>query len=319
MSSEGIAEVMKNHSSEVDMLLRELHSVWTPEKDAQLTAYANLLYSKTGESSTSLPVKMLTIPSDPQALQAFPQLQYVEERLLRARFGMLKLFNHKLSKVLSLIDLSNLAEPSSLGHKLIGIKHKLFLDTKMDFWNTIISKTMSYACNNLKLNRRQATEQPDKERIPLFVQAFDQLCDLNEKSYRSSDKPFEVSFSGEGGTDGGGLFRDAMDSFSEEIHSKHFPMLVPCANGVNNVGFNRDKFIPNPSYNSPRELAMFHFLGKLLGTHLRLKSTFPLKFPPAVWKLLVNIYTQHYLIFLRWERHWITTIWRAWIRYAAKV
>jgi hypothetical protein len=30
--------------------------------------------------------------------------------------------------------------------------------------------------------------------------------------------------------------REAMDIFSDEIHSKHFPLLVPCANGINNTG-----------------------------------------------------------------------------------
>ena len=79
-----------------------------------------------------------------------------------------------------------------------------------------------------------------------------------------------------------------MDTFGEEIYTKQLPLLVPCANSLQNIGAHRDKYIPNPSFTSPIQLSMFSFLGKLMGVQLRLKSTFPLKFPPAVWKLLVQ-------------------------------
>lgn len=46
--------------------------------------------------------------------------------------------------------------------------------------------------------------------------------------------------------------------------------------------------IPNPAKNSPSDLAMFNFVGKLLGITLRTKGVFPLNLPSLIWKPIVG-------------------------------
>jgi len=51
---------------------------------------------------------------------------------------------------------------------------------------------------------------------------------------------------------------------------------------------NRDKFVPNPSFDSPKQLSMFEFVGKLIGINLRNKGNFPLNLPSIFWKSMVG-------------------------------
>jgi hypothetical protein len=47
--------------------------------------------------------------------------------------------------------------------------------------------------------------QESKEPEPLFVQAFLQVGEYSGQDFRAAEKPFEVTFANEGGTDNGGL------------------------------------------------------------------------------------------------------------------
>jgi E3 ubiquitin-protein ligase HERC1 len=75
---------------------------------------------------------------------------------------------------------------------------------------------------------------------------------------------------------------------TEDVHSANFNLCVLCANGRAQTGVNNDMYLPNPAHTSPRALAMFSFLGKLMGISLRHKHYLPFQFPPMVWKLLIG-------------------------------
>ena len=82
----------------------------------------------------------------------------------------------------------------------------LFLECKTNFLNTLSQLTEQNSnIGTVNLDRRKATEQQELTSEPLFVQAFNQLGEYSGVEFRSAEKPFEVTFVNEGGTDNGGL------------------------------------------------------------------------------------------------------------------
>jgi hypothetical protein len=71
-------------------------------------------------------------------------------------------------------------------------------------------------------------------------------------------------FVGEGSQDAGGPFNDAMTTFVTEIQSKEIPLFIPSPNHVGEVGLNREKYIPNPSFTSPEYMEMYQTIGALM-------------------------------------------------------
>ncbi len=53
-------------------------------------------------------------------------------------------------------------------------------------------------------------------------------------------------------------------------------------------GVNTEKYVPNPRHTSPQALAMYEFVGRLMGVVLRHKAYLPFEFPPIVWELLAG-------------------------------
>ena len=77
----------------------------------------------------------------------------------------------------------------------------------------------------------------------------------------------------------------------------HLALFVPCANRKAEAeGFaegvaglhNMDKFVPNPAKTKPLHLALFGFVGKLMGLALRSGAALPFHFPPLVYKKILG-------------------------------
>jgi hypothetical protein len=54
-------------------------------------------------------------------------------------------------------------------------------------------------------------------------------------------------------------------------------------------GVNTEKYVPNPKHTSPQALAMFEFVGRLMGIVLRHKNYLPFELPPLVRIVLLWI------------------------------
>ena len=70
----------------------------------------------------------------------------------------------------------------------------------------------------------------------------------------SSDRPWNTHFVGEGGYDAGGLFRESLFEFSNELMSSAVPLLIKTPNNKNDCGEDREKWMVNPSSTSPSHL-----------------------------------------------------------------
>ena len=82
-----------------------------------------------------------------------------------------------------------------------------------------------------------------------------------------------VEFKGENVEGQGGPYRQFFSDVSRELRDT-LPLLIPCPNAQIQNGDNRDKFIISHSANSPQELKMFEFFGKLIGISMRTGNFF---------------------------------------------
>ena len=120
-----------------------------------------------------------------------------------------------------------------------------------------------------------------------FGQAFRQLHFISPTNLRTnSDYPWKVTYTGEEGTDAGGLFRDCITNMCLDLQSSYLPLFVPCPNS-SGVGENQERWVPNPESVSSLDLSMFAFVGKMMGIAIRGQHTLNLDLPSVVWKQLV--------------------------------
>lgn len=65
-------------------------------------------------------------------------------------------------------------------------------------------------------------------------------------------------------------------------------MLVPSPNNYSKLGEGRDKFVINPSAKDSYQLALFEFLGILMGCSMRTGTHLTLDLPGLFWKQLTH-------------------------------
>jgi len=75
----------------------------------------------------------------------------------------------------------------------------------------------------------------------------------------------------------------------QELKTGVVPLLIATPNATNDIGYNRDRFLLNPSLTSDEHLRMFRFFGILLGVAVRTKKPLDLYLAPPVWKLLAGM------------------------------
>jgi hypothetical protein len=80
-----------------------------------------------------------------------------------------------------------------------------------------------------------------------------------------------------------------MTRMVEDCFSSHLDLMLLCPNGVNQDGVNTDKYLPNPRHVSPRAIAMFELVGRIMGCSLRLKMCLPFHFPSLVTSALCSL------------------------------
>jgi E3 ubiquitin-protein ligase HERC2 len=104
----------------------------------------------------------------------------------------------------------------------------------------------------------------------------------------SNYKAWNATMLGEGSIDAGGPFRDSLSNITEELYSKHLPLLIPTQNNKNDHGFSRDCWTINPGSKTDTHLEMFKFFGALIGMAFRSGSVLDFKLPPIFWKTLCS-------------------------------
>ena len=105
-----------------------------------------------------------------------------------------------------------------------------------------------------------------------------------------SEKAFNVNFTGEPGSDAGGLYRETLDSLVTELHSRALPLLVPTPN-ESQTGqdvYDRGRWMLNPAPPTPETLWQLSVMGALIGLCLRSRTTLPFELAHTVWQGLLG-------------------------------
>lgn len=284
--------------------------------DAELVEYVNRLRSECRIPYHALEPFRLRL-TDTERL-VYTKLANITEEEMRVRVMMLRRFNEALTTVLPLLDLAG-ADRGTLAASLIRLRPLIFTQVKTKFFKSCYKAMQSRGNMTITINRLLLTDA-DKEaekrkardsrasaaggdpyagdddkdiQWGIFTQAFHQLHSANPAQLRSTGRAFTVRLVGEGATDSGGPYRECLSSMCAELQSNQLPLFIPCPNAQLaleevGIGKNRDKYIPKPSSQSSLHLAMYEFVGKLMGIAIRTKAPLPLDLPSAVWKPLVG-------------------------------
>lgn len=221
----------------------------------------------------------------------------VELERLGCRYRMLQRLNRLMLSTLAYVDLSLLSQRGSVASLLSGTRHLIFGELKLELWEAGLERSaVDGSSFELHLSRslaarHKASGLPDVEaKYTIFAQAFRQLRTLPAASFRL--KPGAVLYhtvlKGEMAHDAGGPYRETFALYCDDLQSGALSLFVRCPNAVNNVGANREKWVPNPGARSTLELEMFGFLGRLLGLGIRTRQCLDLNLPSLVWRQLVG-------------------------------
>ena len=122
------------------------------------------------------------------------------------------------------------------------------------------------------------------------------LPPIAARTLRNKDRAFYTFLVGEAADDYGGPYNEVMAELSSELMSPSLPLFTRCPNYYDNLGMNRDQWVPAPAAaRSPLCLSMFEFLGKLMGIAIRTRNPLALQLPSIVWKPLVQVSYRRYL------------------------
>ncbi|XP_041442593.1 probable E3 ubiquitin-protein ligase HERC1 isoform X2 [Xenopus laevis] len=124
---------------------------------------------------------------------------------------------------------------------------------------------------------------------PIFVQIARQVVKLNASDLRLPSRAWKVKLVGEGADDAGGVFDDTITEMCQELETGIVDLLIPSPNATAEVGYNRDRFLFNPSSGLDEHLMQFKFLGILMGVAIRTKKPLDLHLATLVWKQLCCI------------------------------
>ena len=120
------------------------------------------------------------------------------------------------------------------------------------------------------------------------MQIFRLVHGLPASSLRSVERLWEAKFVEDRSTDAGGPYRQSWELMSKELMSFGLPLLRPCPNFYSKRGINRDTWLLNPDADSPEQIEMFEFFGKLMGIALRSGQFLAITLSPVVWKLILG-------------------------------
>jgi len=211
------------------------------------------------------------------------------------RFDLIRALNKSVHDSLGLLDLSSWRTPGSSAAHLSECCALIFRKFKVPLWTDALTSTQAEDIHKFEvvLDFGRAASRahfPDIHgRHTVFAQAFRAIHPIAPKTLRAHGKLYRCVMRGMASHDDGGPYRQSFTQYCAELQTlPGVGLLLPCSNRANGLHINRDRWLPNPSANSPVQISMFEFLGKLLGIAIRNNELLDLRLPSLVWKPLVN-------------------------------
>ena len=145
--------------------------------------------------------------------------------------------------------------------------------------------------SRIKANLFYEKNELDKEGThTVFCQLFRKTKNYAKKNYLSkrNHRLFSVKLQGEGASDFSGVYNEIISIISFELQSKYLDLFIKTPNNKNEIGLNRDKYIPNPLAKSQLHKDMFYFLGNLMLHAITSGNVLNLDLHPIFYKKLLN-------------------------------
>lgn len=270
-------------------------STITKATEEQLVQYIDeLCMSKKKDPMKLDPEEIAPTPQDLRHYRLLEELPVVD---LREMFKIILYFNKQIEKILPLISLdlttSSRESLDELQKLFLSTREYIFSTLKNNLFNSVITSTNTDSKPDISVDRTKAMRMKyagkvDSQAIvSLFGQIYRAINMSPPRNFRNAERIFKVVFRGEGATDAGGPYNEAMSAMCDELMSRFLPLFVPTQNNIHNVGENRDAWIINPSADSALQLDLFQFLGKLMGVAIRTQNNLNLTLPPLFWKRLM--------------------------------
>ena len=281
---------------------------WSDACDRALVLFMNAMDSKSRQSGVAGNVYpsmvVIATPTDAKAMQsAHNCLQSVSVPTILRQAAKIQAFNHAFGAVFPFMDLT--LSPSSLftPSQLAKLRCSVILAQKDDILRRCISATQPPDFRpSVTLNRFAAIKHPNRN---MFRQLMRQLEAVSApggdsqgylhalRSAHSGNRPWHVrAFVGEHGLDLGGLFNSSLTEAIEAAMGPSsytpVPLFLPTPNNTNGTGRDRDKLTFHPQAVTPQHLAMFRFLGQLIGVTIRLSFPVDVRLSPLFWRAVVN-------------------------------
>jgi hypothetical protein len=190
------------------------------------------------------------IAPTPQDLRHYRLLEELSVGDLKEMFKIILFFNKQVEKILPLIslDLTSSSRNSldELQKLFLSTREYIFATLKNNLFTSILTSTNSDSRPDISVDRTKAMRMKYAGKIDsqaivsVFGQIYRAINATPPRNFRNHERIFKVVFRGEGATDAGGPYNEAMSAMCDELMSRFLPLFVPTQNNIHNVGDNRD-------------------------------------------------------------------------------
>ena len=157
--------------------------------------------------------------------------------------------------------------------------------------NPVNPESIEITISRIKANLFYAKNEVDKDGVyTVFSQIFRKTKDYPQKNYFSNknNRLFTVKLQGEGASDLNGVYNEIISIISFELQSKYLELFIKTPNNKNEIGQNRDKYMPNPLAKSYLNKEMYYFIGNLMLHAITSGNVLNLNLHPIFYKKLLK-------------------------------
>lgn len=196
------------------------------------------------------------------------------------RLQLIKHINSQVIRLLPMVDLSLAATPGAAAWCLCRIKGTLLYEVKYDILLSQLTSPLSADELAIVAVSRGSAECT-------FLQCYQQIAHIHPSQFWHLDRCFTVRFVGEGSIDLGGPYRDVLSRIVSDFPLPALRLFAPSPNTRHQVGSHQDQLVPLPFSELSAARQHFLFVGQVIGIAIRSAVALDIKFPSAIWKLLV--------------------------------
>ena len=211
-----------------------------------------------------------------------------------------ELSNRINNQIFKILDLSIKFQFPTIFKKVIESSLNFITseERKEIFLRNILNRRASISLDNnelsisrIKANLFYEKDLVDKDKLyTVFSQLYRKTRNYPKKNYLSKKghRLFTIKLLGEGATDYNGVYNEIISIISFELQSKYLDLFIKTPNNKNEIGQNRDKYMPNPLAKGQLNKEMYYFIGNLMLHAITSGNVLNLNLHPIFYKKLLG-------------------------------